>query len=104
MRQLFSKADVRDLSLIVAVVMLLASIPANPGVVVVSGPSRPELTVNICQPIQMLDRESNTLLERPATVFPGFILRHRAPSGLKETVWLVERKAAPDTPPPKRPA
>jgi hypothetical protein len=104
MRQLFSKADVRDLSLIVAVVMLLASIPANPGLVVVSGPSRPELTVNICQPIQMLDRVSNTLLARPATVLPEFILRHLGPTAVKETVRLVERKAAPDTPPPKRPA
>ena len=104
MRQLFSKADVRDLSLIVAVVMLLASIPANPGLVVVSGPSRPELTVNICQPIQMLDRVSNTLLARPATVLPEFILRALGSTAVKETVRVVDCKVAPDTPPPKRPA
>lgn len=102
MRQLFSKADVRDLSLIVAIVMLLASIPANPGLVVVSGPSRPELTVNICQPIQMLDRVSNPLLARPAMVLPEFILRHLGSTAVKKAVRLVDVKVVPDTPPPKR--
>ncbi len=102
MRRLFSKADLRDLSLIVAIVMLLTSVPSNPGFVVVSGPSRPELTVNICQPIQMLDRVSNTLLARPATVLPEFSLRALGSTAVKETVRLVDGKVAPDTPPPKR--
>jgi len=104
MRQLFSKADLRDLSLIMAIVMLLASVPSNPGLVIVSGPSRPELTVNICQPIQMFDRVSNTLLARPATVLPEFILRALGSTAVKETVRVVDCKVAPDTPPPKRPA
>ena len=102
MRQLFSKADVRDLSLIVAIVMLLASVSANPGLVVVSGPSRPELTINICQPIQMFDRVSNTLLARPATVLAEFILRALGSTAVKNAVRLVDIKVAPDTPPPKR--
>jgi hypothetical protein len=102
MRQLFSKADLRDLSLIMAIVMLLASVPANAGLVVVSGPSRPELTVNICQPIQMLDRVSNTLLARPATVMPEFIVCHLGWIAPKEAVRLADCKVAPDTPPPKR--
>jgi hypothetical protein len=103
MRQLFSKADLRDLSLIVAIVMLLASVPSTAGFVVVSGPSQPELTVNICQPIQMFDRVSNTLLARPATVLPEFVLRDLGSTVVKETVRLVDCKVAPDTPPPKTP-
>ena len=67
--------DLRDLSLIVAIVMLLASVPSTAGFVVVSGPSHPELTINICQPLQMCDRVSYTLLARPATVLPEFVLR-----------------------------
>lgn len=102
MRQLFSKTGLRDLSLIVAIVMLLASIPSTAGLVVVSGPARPELTVNICQPIQMFDRVSNILLARPATVLPEFILRHLGSTAPKETARLVDRNVAPDTPPPKR--
>lgn len=100
---MFSKADLRDLSLIVAIVMLLASVPLTTGFVVVSGPSHPELTINICQPIQMFDRVSNTLLARPATVLPEFVLRHLGSTAVKETVRLVDYKVAPDTPPPKRP-
>jgi hypothetical protein len=102
MRQLFSKTDLRDLSLVVAIVMLLASVPSNPGFVVVSGPSRPELTVNICQPIQMFDRVPNTLLARPATVLPEFVLRVLGSTAVKKAVRLVDFKVAPDTPPPKR--
>jgi len=103
MRQLFSKADLRDLSLVVAIVMLLASVPTTGGVVVVAGPSHPELTINICQPIQMFDRVSNTLLARPATVLPEFILRDLGSTAVKKAVRPVDFKVAPDTPPPKRP-
>ena len=103
MRHLFSKTDLRDLSVILAIVMLLASIPSTAGLVVVSGPSHPELTINICQPLQMFDRVSNTLLARPATVLPEFVLRDLGSTAVKKTVRLVDRNVAPDTPPPKRP-
>ena len=102
MRQLFSKADLRHLSLIVAIVLLLASVPSTAGFVVVSGPSQPELTVNICQPIQMFDRVSNTLLARPATVLAEFALHDLGSPAVRESLRLVDCKVAPDTPPPKR--
>lgn len=102
MSQLFSKADLRDLSLIVAIVLLLASVPSTAGFVIVCGSSQPELTVNICQPIQMFDRVSNTLFARPATVLPEFVLRDLGSTAVEETVGLVDCRVAPDTPPPKR--
>jgi len=82
MRRSFSNAHLRDLGLIVAIVMLLAGVPSTAGFVVVSGPSHPELTVNICQPIQTFDRVSNTLLARPASVMPEFVLRHLSSTAL----------------------
>jgi hypothetical protein len=103
MRQLFSKTDLRHLSLCVAIVLLLASVPSSAGFVVVSGPGQPELTVNLCQPIQMFDRVSNTLLARPATILPEFVLRDIGSAVEKETVRFVDCKVSPDTPPPKRP-
>ena len=102
MRRLFSKTELRDLSLIVAIVMLLASVPSTTGLVVVAGPSHSELTINICQPIQMFDRVSNSLLARAATVLPEFVLGDLGAAAVKETVRLADYKAAPDTPPPKR--
>jgi hypothetical protein len=103
MRQLFSKAGLRHLSFIAAIVLLLASVPSAAAFVVVFGPSQPEFTVNICQPIQMFDRMSNTLLARPATVLPEFALHDLGSTAAKETVRLVDCKIAPDTPPPKPP-
>ena len=84
-----------------ALVLLLASLPLTTGVVVVSGPSQPELTINICQPIQMFDRVSNVLLARPATVLPEFALCDLGLTAIIETARLVDCRVAPDTPPPK---
>ena len=103
MRQLFSKKNLRDLSLIFAIVMLVASIPSTAGLIVVSGPSHPELTANICQPLQMFDRVSNPLLARPATVLPEFVLLDLGLTVVKEAARPVDFEPAPDTPPPKRP-
>ncbi len=103
MRHFFSNTDLRDLSLVVAIVMLLASVPSTAGLVIVSGPSHPELTINICQPLQTFDRVSNTLLARPATVQPDFVLRDLGSTAVKKALRLVDFKVAPDTPPPKLP-
>ena len=102
MRQLFSKADLRHLSLLVAIVLLLASVPSAAGFVIVFGPSQTEFTVNICQPIQMFDRVSSTSLARPATVLAEFALHDLGSPAVRESPRLIDFKVAPDTPPPKR--
>jgi hypothetical protein len=102
MKRLFSKATLQHLSLAVAVVLLLASVPSTAGLVIASGPSQPEFTINICQPIQMFDRVSNTLLARPAIVLPEFVLHDLGSPAVKEISQLVDCKVDPDTPPPKR--
>jgi len=101
MRLLFSKADLRAFSSILAAVILLTSAPVTIGVVIESGPSHPEFTVNICQPIQALDRTSNTLLARPGALEPSFVLSPLSSLEPTPSTRLVERTVAPDTPPPK---
>jgi hypothetical protein len=103
MARLFSKSDLRDLGFFLALVMLVASVPSTAGLVIVSGPSHSEWTINICQPLQMFDRVSNTLLARPATVLPEFVLRDLGSTAVKKAVRPVDFRLAPDTPPPKRP-
>lgn len=49
-------SDMRVMSAILAVTILLSGIPLTGGVMIVSGPSHPEYTVNICHPIQSFDR------------------------------------------------
>jgi len=84
-----------------AAVLLLASAPSTAGFIVASGPTHPEFTVNICQPIQAFDRMPNTLLARPATTLPEFVLRDLDSTAVREAVRLVDYRVAPDTPPPK---
>ncbi len=101
MRQLLSTADLKAFSLIVGVVLLLSSAPLTSGVVLVSGPSQPEFTVNICQPVQAFNCASNILLARPAVNAPQFVLFSLSSLTLKAPARIVERDVPPDTPPPK---
>jgi hypothetical protein len=101
MRGLFSKPDLRALSLILAIVLFLGSAPSNAGFVIVSGSSHPELTVNICHPLQVFDQVSNILLARPATVLLEFALFDLGSTTVTKPAQPVDLKLAPDTPPPK---
>ncbi len=103
MRNLFSKTDLRALGLIVAIIVLMASVPSTVGLVIVSAPSHPELTTNICQPLQTFDLVSKVPLARPAAIPPQFILHYSGSAVANKEFRLVDFKVAPDTPPPKRP-
>ncbi len=104
MRQLFSKSDLRALSSILAVVLFLAGAPMTAGIVVVGGPLHPELTVDICHPIQALDLVPGTLLARPAAMRLGAVLRDLGSITADAAAQFPELRIAPDTPPPKRSA
>lgn len=103
MRGLFSKADLRVLSLVLAIVVFLGCAPSTAGLVFVSASSHAELTVNICQPLQTFDLVSGVLLVCPAAIRPEFILRDLGSAVAKSEIRLVDFKVDPDTPPPKRP-
>ena len=100
MRRLFSKTDLQAFSSVLAFVLLLSTIPLTSGVVIVSGPSHPEFTINICQPIQILNHASNTILARPSVNVPHFVLFFEGSLKATPAVGVVERNAAPETPPP----
>lgn len=99
--QLFSKAEVRTLSSILAVVLLLSTVPLIGGMVIVTGPDHPEITLDVCQPAQALDRVSNTLLARPAVSVPQFVLFFLDSLAATPSPRVAERNEAPETPPPK---
>lgn len=101
MRQLFSRTDLRVLSSILAVVLLLSSSPLTAGIVISPGPIQPEITINICHPIQTFDFVSTTLLARPAAGRPELLLRDFGSVTANAIVQLIEYRVPPDTPPPK---
>jgi hypothetical protein len=101
MRQLFSKADLRSLSSVLALVILLGSSPLTAGVVLRTGPSHPEITANICQPLQSVIAVSGTVLARPANAKPESVLRNLGLATAYVAMHLIEYRATPDTPPPE---
>jgi len=103
MRHLFSKFELGVFSSMIATVILLGSLSLTAGIVVVSGPAHPELTVNICQPRQASCRMTITLLARPATAAAsGFVLSDLGSIVIKVVDRLSADPSAPDTPPPKQ--
>ncbi|HYB90465.1 MAG TPA: hypothetical protein VEC38_05410 [Candidatus Binataceae bacterium] len=102
MRHLFSRIELQALSSVLAAALLLGSIPLTTGVVLVCGPIHPELTVNICYPIQSFDRMSNGAVARPAAaVLKSTLFDLGCAAGIG-TAPIIERGIVPDTPPPKR--
>lgn len=103
MKRLSSKTGLGHLSFMVAIVLLLAGLPSTAGIVIVAGPSRPELTVDTCHPIQTLDLVPAILLARPAAPVLESTLGDRGLTITDPAAQLIELRIAPDTPPPKRP-
>lgn len=101
MRQLFSKDDVHAISWVLAVVLLVSSLPLSSGIVIISGPSQPEFTINICQPLQVLSNAPVIPLARNTAIFINFVPpRDWGPVAATSSA-LSNLRVPPDTPPPK---
>ena len=101
MRRLLSKSDFQTLSLALVLVVLSTSLPLAAGVVILPGHNEPELTMNICQPLQTFNLTLSTMLAAPAPAVPEFVLFDLGSAGDAAPARLVDHRAAPDTPPPK---
>lgn len=86
----------------IAALILLGSLSLAAGVVIASGPRHPELTVNICQPLQNSCVTTITLLARPATgVSTRFALYDSGSIVVRTLSRPNGNPSAPDTPPPE---
>lgn len=99
--RLFSKSELRSLSAILAFVILLGSAPLSVGVVIRSGPRHPEITGNICSPLQSSQAASNFVLVRPTFAEFETVLHDLGPIVGVFIARLIESNVAPDTPPPE---
>ena len=102
MRRLFSKANLQAFSSVVAFVLLLGTTPLTSGVSTVPASGHPEITVNICTPIQMLSYASSSTLARPSVSVPRFVLFFQSFIKATANVEVVKCNQPPDTPPPKQ--
>lgn len=101
MTQLLSKTHLQAVSSILAVVLLLSTIPLSTCVVIVPGQGSPEFTINLCQPAQLFGQASNNIIARPSANAPQFILFLRGPLKTAPLAPVVDYHVAPETPPPK---
>jgi hypothetical protein len=100
--RLLSKSDLRTISSILAVVLLIASAPSTAGLALVAGPNHPELTVNVCRPIQSFDRAANILLARPAPIIIEHPIGKLVPVTAEAPVRIDDCISGPEPPPPKQ--
>jgi hypothetical protein len=102
MKSLFPKAEVQALCSALAALLLLSTIPLSYGAVIISSPSQPQFTINICSPLQSIDHAPQTLLARPATDSSWFEPFLTGPVTANLVIPEVGPSIRPETPPPKQ--
>jgi hypothetical protein len=93
----------RQLAAAMALVMMLASLPAI-GVIVVSDGSGPTISMDICHPLQSLGTSASAVsIARPA--HPEIVAKTVSHESAIQFVWIAKTSfaEAPDSPPPKLP-
>ena len=96
-----SCSRVQVVSSMLALVLLLSTLPLNSSVVVVSDKGGPEFTINICQPAQLFGQASNNIIARPSANLPQLVLFSFGPLKATPLAVLTEHQVSPETPPPK---
>jgi hypothetical protein len=96
-----SKSDVRIVSAILAISILLGTVPLSAGVVITSHPKQPTFTLNICEPLQIGVTLSMTQIARPATSPPRLVLLEYGKLSTSPPNPLDDLSIAPESPPPK---
>jgi hypothetical protein len=102
MNPLFAKCRSRGLSAFLAVLILLGSVAALSGVCIVRGPDHPQVTLDVCHPLQALNGVSQVFLAHPDPVsFPEPALHFKGTIPDRSKHKLIALVFAPDPPPPK---
>jgi hypothetical protein len=101
MKRWFSNSELRGLSWMMAAIILAGSMSLAMGVALASGPVHPELTINICQPLQVSMVATSTLLARPAPPVSDFAVKQTGSTVIGAVTLSGAEPCAPDTPPPR---
>lgn len=95
------QTQTRLLATIVAMSVLLGTLPLVSGFTVVRSSTQTTFTVNVCQPLQPAATISGNPLARPAPIpsHPGLLAIGMTPIALWRS--LADLRIAPDSPPPE---
>jgi hypothetical protein len=93
--------SIRRLAAAMTVVVTLASLPSI-GVIVVADSLGPSITLDVCHPLQSVDRSADSIvIARPGT--PAFVAKDVSRESFSDFVPILKGKSpdAPESPPPK---
>jgi len=92
------------MSAVLAAVILLGSVPALSGAYIARGPEHPQITLDVCNPLQGPSPVSKVFLAHPGSgALEEPVLEFQGTTPESSTRRLIDLAFAPDPPPPKAP-
>src|SRR5208282_6199897 len=102
MRLLLTRFNLPSLSLLLAFCALIGSFSVTTGLRVVPGPDRPEISLDVCHPLQTLNLAATTLIAPPASGPTTPVLYEQGVIAQGPAAKTIDRIFAPDPPPPQQ--
>ena len=96
-----SKCKTRGLSALLALSILLGSFCVVTGLCIVPGPDHPQLTLEMCHPLQSFNVVSTLLIAAPALRLQNSVRYAQGAIPERTKSKIVNLNVAPDLPPPK---
>jgi hypothetical protein len=91
----------RALAVLLASCLLIGSFWVVTGLCFISGPQRPEISLDVCHPLQAANPVANTVAARPAAGLSLSAIFPRQSIVVRSLPRLIGLIFAPDPPPPK---
>jgi hypothetical protein len=91
----------RTLAVLLASCLLLGSFPVVTGLCITPGPQAPEISLDVCHPLQAANPIANVVVARPASGLSVPEILARRSSVERPVARLVNFISTPDPPPPK---
>jgi hypothetical protein len=102
MRLVLTRCKSPGVSLLLAACVLIGSLSVTTGLRIVPGPDRPEISLDVCHPLQTLNVAAATLIAPPASAPATPVLYEQGVIAQGPAAKTVARSFPPDPPPPKR--
>jgi hypothetical protein len=96
-----TKCSSRLMSLLLAFCILLGSFTVVTGLRVTPGPAHPEISLDVCHPLQTPNLVASVLIARPAAGLSEPVIYSQGSIAERSAARLTEYAFAPDPPPPK---
>ena len=102
MRLVLTRWKLPHVSLLLAACVLIGSFSVATGLRIVPGPDRPEISLDVCHPLQTLNFTTATLIAPPPSGPATPLFYEQGVIAQGPAARTIDRSFAPVPPPPKR--